>query len=67
VSEVTSLTHYLKQCEDELRSFDEEVFGRTTIQRLGTKANAESSSDSAPIASRFTKRNQFLAAVGDGV
>jgi hypothetical protein len=44
---------------------DEEVFGRTTINGLG-EANAESSSDSAPIASRFTKRNQFLAAVGDG-
>jgi hypothetical protein len=66
VSEVNSLTHYLKQCEDELQALTKEVFGQTTIQRLGLKANAESSSDSAPTPSRFTKRNQFLEAVGNG-
>jgi hypothetical protein len=95
VSEVNSLTTYLKQCEDELQAMTDEVFGRKTTQRLGTKANADSSSDSAPSTSRvelmtsllsrttdgsaqtakpevegpkverFTKRNQFLAAVGD--
>lgn len=94
VSEVNNLTQYLKQCEDEFQAMTNEVFGRKTTQRLGTKA--DSSSDSAPSASRmeamtsllsrasegcaqtvqpeaemlkverFSKRNQFLAAVGNG-